>query len=211
MSRRPLIVGNSQRLLLTEDGEEIDDHDVVMRLNNAPTVGFERWVGSKTTHRVMNAIWSGRYYNDAVGSTVVMDVLPLEANVTVLSSRSPDNDFNRLKSSLSKRRPDVIATKLSNEFVNLAGDYLRRVRVDLERLRGVPYSGKGSPSSGFLSVFFLLQLCRQVDVYGVATEPGGEEGSAQGIISYTTYIHNCLLYTSPSPRDATLSRMPSSA
>ena len=25
------------------------------------------------------------------------------------------------------------------------------------------------------------------------------------------YIYNCLLYTSPSPRDATLSRMPSSA
>ena len=26
-----------------------------------------------------------------------------------------------------------------------------------------------------------------------------------------TYVRNCLLYTSPSPRDATLSRMPSSA
>ena len=28
---------------------------------------------------------------------------------------------------------------------------------------------------------------------------------------YTRYHHICLLYTSPSPRDATLSRMPSSA
>ena len=27
----------------------------------------------------------------------------------------------------------------------------------------------------------------------------------------TKHIHTCLLYTSPSPRDATLSRMPSSA
>ena len=28
---------------------------------------------------------------------------------------------------------------------------------------------------------------------------------------YTTVVRGCLLYTSPSPRDATLSRMPSSA
>ena len=35
-----------------------------------------------------------------------------------------------------------------------------------------------------------------------------------GSVSYNPYgyyYHNCLLYTSPSPRDATLSRMPSSA
>ena len=33
------------------------------------------------------------------------------------------------------------------------------------------------------------------------------------VLAYNTYItsYNCLLYTSPSPRDATLSRMPSSA
>ena len=31
------------------------------------------------------------------------------------------------------------------------------------------------------------------------------------IIEIADLIHNCLLYTSPSPRDATLSRMPSSA
>ena len=35
------------------------------------------------------------------------------------------------------------------------------------------------------------------------TEVNGDEQFIQ--------IHNCLLYTSPSPRDATLSRMPSSA
>ena len=49
----------------------------------------------------------------------------------------------------------------------------------------------------------------------------GEMNSGRGylsaIIAYaledsgTVYSHTCLLYTSPSPRDATLSRMPSSA
>ena len=31
------------------------------------------------------------------------------------------------------------------------------------------------------------------------------------ILKGLDYLHSCLLYTSPSPRDATLSRMPSSA
>ena len=31
------------------------------------------------------------------------------------------------------------------------------------------------------------------------------------LVRYFTHINHCLLYTSPSPRDATLSRMPSSA
>ena len=31
------------------------------------------------------------------------------------------------------------------------------------------------------------------------------------IVAATSWLFNCLLYTSPSPRDATLSRMPSSA
>ena len=36
--------------------------------------------------------------------------------------------------------------------------------------------------------------------------------NGQGVETWPNgYIYNCLLYTSPSPRDATLSRMPSSA
>lgn len=31
----------------------IDEHEVVIRINKAPTVGFEKDVGSKTTHRFM--------------------------------------------------------------------------------------------------------------------------------------------------------------
>ena len=40
---------------------------------------------------------------------------------------------------------------------------------------------------------------------------GGEIDIQNGTLTINTNINNCLLYTSPSPRDATLSRMPSSA
>ena len=39
----------------------------------------------------------------------------------------------------------------------------------------------------------------------------GEDGTVQGFLNLIKIPYTCLLYTSPSPRDATLSRMPSSA
>ncbi|CAI5975757.1 unnamed protein product, partial [Closterium sp. NIES-64] len=46
------VVGNSGALLLREDGEEIDKHDMVLRFNTAPTKGYEKQVGKKTTLRL---------------------------------------------------------------------------------------------------------------------------------------------------------------
>ena len=42
-------------------------------------------------------------------------------------------------------------------------------------------------------------------------EAGEDLGEEEGLYATYAMLHTCLLYTSPSPRDATLSRMPSSA
>ena len=48
--------------------------------------------------------------------------------------------------------------------------------------------------------------------FGLGTDLGGHiPGTRLGLVPDTTYYNNCLLYTSPSPRDRTRSRMPSSA
>ena len=44
-----IIVGNSPTIFVNELGEEIDNYDVVIRINNCPTEGFEKFTGSKTT------------------------------------------------------------------------------------------------------------------------------------------------------------------
>ncbi|KAH9534353.1 hypothetical protein CY35_17G001900 [Sphagnum magellanicum] len=49
------VVGNSGMLLNRSYGVSIDGHEMVMRLNNAKTVGFERFVGSKTTVSFVNS------------------------------------------------------------------------------------------------------------------------------------------------------------
>eukprot|EP00873_Tetraselmis_striata_P029825 jgi/Tetstr1/450089/TSEL_037135.t1 len=49
------IVGSSGILLKYHRGEEIDKHDMVFRFNSAPTRGFEKFCGRKTTHRITNS------------------------------------------------------------------------------------------------------------------------------------------------------------
>jgi hypothetical protein len=46
-------VGNSRRVLQEEWGAEIDAMDAVMRLDEAPTKGFESHVGRRTTYRAL--------------------------------------------------------------------------------------------------------------------------------------------------------------
>ena len=48
------VVASSPRLLTTEYGEFIDSFDDVVRFNRAPTDGYEKHVGAKTTIRVAN-------------------------------------------------------------------------------------------------------------------------------------------------------------
>ena len=64
--------------------------------------------------------------------------------------------------------------------------------------RGHQVCGMGPPSSGALTVGQILGLLNQF--------PVGSRGSPQAM-----RLMGCLLYTSPSPRDGLLSRMPSSA
>ena len=52
------VIGNSGSLLHTPLGEEIDNHTMVYRFNQAPTAGFERYTGVKTTHESLNSAWA---------------------------------------------------------------------------------------------------------------------------------------------------------
>ena len=44
------LVGNSGHLLKMDYGKQIDANDIVVRINQAPTRGYEKYVGKRTTH-----------------------------------------------------------------------------------------------------------------------------------------------------------------
>ena len=46
------VVGSSGKLLHGLHGNVIDDHEMVMRMNTAPTVGYQIYTGGRTTHRM---------------------------------------------------------------------------------------------------------------------------------------------------------------
>ena len=53
------VVGSGGILLSQEFGRAIDEHDAVFRFNIAPARGFEPFVGSKTTIRLVNRLHAG--------------------------------------------------------------------------------------------------------------------------------------------------------
>jgi hypothetical protein len=52
--KRVAVVGNSGKILDQHYGDIIDSHDAVIRFNWAPTEGYEKHVGSKTSIRITN-------------------------------------------------------------------------------------------------------------------------------------------------------------
>lgn len=168
------LVGNSQRQLLTKAGAEIDKHDTVFRINNAPTLGYEEYVGKRTTHRIINNQWSGEYGQPFKRAAR----LPLEWNVTLLVSRTDHEQYYETVTNIKQNRADVALVRLLPDTAHMAADLLQQLRLRIEKARGLEYVGKGSPSTGFVGTFLLMQLCEKVTVYGVGL--GGCQGTASG-------------------------------
>ena len=86
----------------------------------------------------------------------------------------------------------IIASAL---ILTLSGMVIADELPRIKTANGTLVSPDGRPLRG--ATFF-------VDLFGVQDMRDNEA-------KYREYFQSCLLYTSPSPRDATLSRMPSSA
>jgi hypothetical protein len=55
--------------------------------------------------------------------------------------------YLRIAKVLSVRDPEMKMRLLSRDTVNYAGDLLRKLKGRVDLVRGIPYPGKGSPSS----------------------------------------------------------------
>ena len=96
---------------------------------------------------------------------------------------------------------------------SISGDSNPLIVVD-----GYPISGSlATVNPNDIESLEVLKDAASAAIYGsrgangviLVTTKKGKSGKAK--FSYNGYVSTCLLYTSPSPRDATLSRMPSSA
>ena len=100
-NKKVAIVGSSGHLLERNYANLIDSHDIIIRFNFARVEGYEKYVGKKTTHRIVNHhVFMGTTSKDRfpgadpnfipnLQNQDIILVKPLGGN---LKGRSPNND-----------------------------------------------------------------------------------------------------------------------
>jgi len=135
------VVGSSSRMLDCKFGKDIDQHDAVFRLNDSPTKKFKRWVGSKTTYRLLNDV-SKRGVDNA---TVLIPMHILHADVQSMKREGRIFWF-------------VLHTPVP--YVNLHHTY---------QYNGTTLPIRHT-SSGVVALRLAMDLCNKTTAYGFTTE-----------------------------------------
>ena len=168
---RCAIVGNSGHLLGSSYGVAIDAHDVVFRINQAPTLKYEKFVGKKTTHRLLNRLWTLAYQDYRGlnnGYRRFAKRWPLEKGVTLISSRTASENFVGMVEYLQKswRRRDVTSLVMNRSLVSKAEAMIKGFRHCVERKQGKRFNGGNTASSGMVAIVILRSMCRELTLYG---------------------------------------------
>jgi len=145
------VVGASRNLLGSRYGDLIDAHDVVFRVNRAPTAGFIRDVGAKTTHHVM---WPTALGPEQADRRAVLLMNPL-----TLHSKDV---FGEILSLVEKELPwEPSQVRIIHpEFIKYIHDNWM--------------NGHGQfPSTGLIALMLAVHVCDEVDVFGFGANAEG--------------------------------------
>jgi len=168
------VVGNSGTLTTgIQYGNFINTHDVVMRINQGPTEGYEAIVGTRTTHRFLNRLWTLAYAD----SSLVAERYrfsrfphPMETGVSFVTSRTtPQSSVMMWKKQLAlgNLRNDIQILILNEQLVQNCQTILKQYRMCASSKSGVHFGGGDEPTSGLVAILLLRSLCAEVRVFGM--------------------------------------------
>ena len=145
------VVGASRNLLGARYGPLIDAHDVIIRVNRAPTEGFVADVGKRTTHHVA---WP-----------------------TDLGENQADRGAILLLNPMTLHTPDLFDRMLSLVENDLSWDPARVRVVHPEFVKYLHQSWMeargGFPSTGFIAMMIAVHVCDEVRVFGFGADAQG--------------------------------------
>ncbi|KAG7238779.1 hypothetical protein INR49_030323 [Caranx melampygus] len=157
------VVTSAGAILRSGLGKEIDTHDAVLRFNAAPTEGYERDVGNKTTIRIINsqilANPRHRFNTSSIYKNVTLvawDPAPYTVNLHKWYT-SPDYNLFGPYVEHRKLHPDQPFYILHPGYVWQLWDVIQGNTQ--ENIQPNP------PSSGFIGILLMMALCEQVHVY----------------------------------------------
>jgi len=157
-------VGNSGGLLRSRAGQMIDEHDVVLRFNAAPTKTFEEFTGSKTTFRLLNRKSADAMLEQPTPAVPAHKKLPATRAPSAISLLWRAESYHYY-GMLRKKYPDepiyLLAPELLIPLITVYKTLMKRMEDT-----GVKWEGSQSAPTGFVGVAFLLQVCQKVDVFG---------------------------------------------
>ncbi|XP_078067286.1 CMP-N-acetylneuraminate-beta-galactosamide-alpha-2,3-sialyltransferase 2 [Mustelus asterias] len=156
--RRCAVVGNSGNLHQSHYGADINSHDFIMRMNQAPTIGFEADVGSRTTHHFM--------YPESAKN--------LPANISFVLVPFKTLDLLWITSALSMGEIRFTYAPVK-QFLRVDKDKVQIYNPAFFKYihdKWTEHHGR-YPSTGMLVLFFALHICDEVNVYGFGADSRG--------------------------------------
>ncbi|KAF3854457.1 hypothetical protein F7725_022512 [Dissostichus mawsoni] len=155
---RCAVVGNSGNLRGAGYGPTIDGHNHIMRINLAPTVGYEEDAGSHTTHHFM--------YPESAKN--------LAANVSFVLVPFKTLDLVWITSALSTGQIRFTYAPVK-QFLRVDKDKVQVFNPAFFKYihdRWTTHNGR-YPSTGMLVLFFALHVCDEVNVFGFGADSRG--------------------------------------
>lgn len=157
------LVSSSGQITGSKAGGEIDSNECVIRMNNAPTLGYEIDVGSRTTFRVFS-------HTSAVDVKNFLHSHTAEVNSTIFIAWGPERNMKpgatthiHLKD-ISRLYPQAKTYTFSNARVKDA-DAKFEYETGKSRMSSGAYL-----STGWFSILFAKDVCREINVYGMVED-----------------------------------------
>ncbi|XP_068609151.1 alpha-N-acetylgalactosaminide alpha-2,6-sialyltransferase 6 [Brachionichthys hirsutus] len=188
------LVTSSSHVLGTGAGEEIDGTECVIRMNDAPTLGFEADVGNQTSLRVVAHSSVFRV------ARKVNELLHRAGGGPVVVFWGPPNKIGKEGRGTVYRLIQKVSTTFSNlSCFSVAPSKMRRFDVLFQRETGRDRQKSHSwLSTGWFTMVIAIEICDHVKVYGMVPPNRCGRKSGAGKMPYHYYEprgpDECLTY-----------------